>query len=585
MTDGCTGQLASGAVGLGDSVGVLGTTLVLKAVAPDRVDTADGTVYSHHSPTARGGRAAPPTSAVACSPAAAGTSWHGSTRRPRRAARPASSATRSPHRGTLPVADRRWPPAGAASPATRWRRTARLLEGVAFVERLGLETLARLGAPTRHHVLAGGGSRSDAWNRVRAGVLAPVLAGGPVTVAPRASSAVGATLLAALALDPATDLPAVATRLLPAARRVEPADWETDALAASYDASWDCFPTPTTHDPTPPKGPPAMADQTTPTSPADELPEGVRQLLARSNRLGSDPAVTNYGGGNTSAKVTVTNPASGDPVELLYVKGSGGDLGTLKAGGLAVLERDRLVALDRVYRGVEHEDEMVGLFSFCSFGPGGAAPSIDTPMHGLVDHDHVDHLHPDSVIALACAADGEKLVEEIWAARWRGCRGSDPGGSWARRCASCPRATASSAPSSAGTASPRGGRRATRSSSARCASSARRRPTSTSARSLSRSGRWTRPGRRSRRRPAVSGRPRSSAPARRRRPRLGRRRPLHRQRGRPRLPRPREVPRPGPLGTSCPDHFCAPRCVRCCSTPPPTPPSRRSSPGWPSWRR
>ncbi|GAA1904264.1 bifunctional rhamnulose-1-phosphate aldolase/short-chain dehydrogenase [Lapillicoccus jejuensis] len=157
-----------------------------------------------------------------------------------------------------------------------------------------------------------------------------------------------------------------------------------------------------------------MADQTTTTSPADELPQGVRDLLARSNRLGSDPAVTNYGGGNTSAKVTVTNPASGDPVELLYVKGSGGDLGTLKAGGLAVLERDRLVALDRVYRGVEHEDEMVGLFSFCSFGPGGAAPSIDTPMHGLVDHDHVDHLHPDSVIALACAADGEKLVEEIW---------------------------------------------------------------------------------------------------------------------------------------------------------------------------
>ncbi|AKU14709.1 bifunctional rhamnulose-1-phosphate aldolase/short-chain dehydrogenase [Luteipulveratus mongoliensis] len=145
-----------------------------------------------------------------------------------------------------------------------------------------------------------------------------------------------------------------------------------------------------------------------------DVPQGVRDLLARSNRLGSDPTVTNYGGGNTSAKVTVTSPASGEPVELLYVKGSGGDLGTLKAAGLAVLERGRLVELDRVYRGVEHEDEMVDLFAFCSHGPGGAAPSIDTPMHGLVDHAHVDHLHPDAVIALACAADGEKLVKEIW---------------------------------------------------------------------------------------------------------------------------------------------------------------------------
>ena len=111
------------------------------------------------------------------------------------------------------------------------------------------------------------------------------------------------------------------------------------------------------------------------------LPEEVRALLDRSNRLGSDPAVTNYGGGNTSAKVTVTSPASGEPVELLYVKGSGGDLGTLTADGLAVLERDRLVGLDKVYRGVEHEDEMVGLFAYCGHGSGGAAPSIDTPMH------------------------------------------------------------------------------------------------------------------------------------------------------------------------------------------------------------
>ena len=147
---------------------------------------------------------------------------------------------------------------------------------------------------------------------------------------------------------------------------------------------------------------------------ADPLPDEVAALLARSNRLGSDPTVTNYGGGNTSVKVTVPSPASGDPVELLYVKGSGGDLGTLTAAGFAVLERDRLVALDRVYRGVEHEDEMVGLFAYCGHGAGGAAPSIDTPMHGLVDQAHVDHLHPDSVIALACAADGPALVEKIW---------------------------------------------------------------------------------------------------------------------------------------------------------------------------
>lgn len=140
----------------------------------------------------------------------------------------------------------------------------------------------------------------------------------------------------------------------------------------------------------------------------------VAELIGRSNRLGSDPTVTNYGGGNTSAKVRRPNPATGGESEVLYVKGSGGDLGTLTAAGLAELERDRLVGLDGVYRGVAHEDEMVGLFPYCSFGTGGATPSIDTPMHALVDLPHVDHLHPDSVIALACAADGEKLVQQIW---------------------------------------------------------------------------------------------------------------------------------------------------------------------------
>ncbi|MGI8414918.1 MAG: class II aldolase/adducin family protein, partial [Nakamurella sp.] len=144
------------------------------------------------------------------------------------------------------------------------------------------------------------------------------------------------------------------------------------------------------------------------------LPPGAAELIARSNRLGSDPTITNYGGGNTSVKVTQLNPATGAEMEVLYVKGSGGDLGTLTAPGLAVIERDRLLGLDQVYRGVAHEDEMVGLFPFCSFGAGGATPSIDTPMHGLVDLPHVDHLHPDAVIALACAADGEKLVQRIW---------------------------------------------------------------------------------------------------------------------------------------------------------------------------
>ena len=145
-----------------------------------------------------------------------------------------------------------------------------------------------------------------------------------------------------------------------------------------------------------------------------DLPEGVQELLARSHRYGSDPTVTNYGGGNTSVKVTVTSPATGQDVELVYVKGSGGDLGTLRPEGLAVLRREPFLALDAVYRGVEHEDEMVGLFPHAAFGTGGATPSIDTPMHGLVDCPHVDHLHPDSVTALACAADGPALVAELW---------------------------------------------------------------------------------------------------------------------------------------------------------------------------
>ncbi|GAA2934974.1 bifunctional rhamnulose-1-phosphate aldolase/short-chain dehydrogenase [Microbacterium luteolum] len=137
-------------------------------------------------------------------------------------------------------------------------------------------------------------------------------------------------------------------------------------------------------------------------------------LLARSNRLGADPKNTNYAGGNTSAKGAATDPVTGQPVELMWVKGSGGDLGTLKEAGLAVLRLDRLRALTDVYPGLEREDEMVAAFDYCLHGKGGAAPSIDTAMHGLVDAAHVDHLHPDSGIAIATAADGEALTSAIF---------------------------------------------------------------------------------------------------------------------------------------------------------------------------
>ena len=140
-------------------------------------------------------------------------------------------------------------------------------------------------------------------------------------------------------------------------------------------------------------------------------------LIARSNRLGADPKNTNYAGGNTSAKGTEIDPVTGQPVELLWVKGSGGDLGTLTEAGLAVLRLDRVRALVDVYPGVEREDEMVAAFDYCLHGKGGAAPSIDTAMHGLVDAPHVDHLHPDSGIAIATAADGEELTTTIFGDR------------------------------------------------------------------------------------------------------------------------------------------------------------------------
>lgn len=150
---------------------------------------------------------------------------------------------------------------------------------------------------------------------------------------------------------------------------------------------------------------PEMTNATNPTAAA---------LIARSNRLGADPKNTNYPGGNTSAKGTEIDPVTGEPVELLWVKGSGGDLGTLKPEGLAVLRLDRMRALVNVYPSVDREDEMVAAFDYCLHGKGGAAPSIDTAMHGLVDAAHVDHLHPDAGIAIATAADGEALTQQIF---------------------------------------------------------------------------------------------------------------------------------------------------------------------------
>jgi len=140
----------------------------------------------------------------------------------------------------------------------------------------------------------------------------------------------------------------------------------------------------------------------------------VAELIRRSNRLGSDRRNTNYGGGNTSAKAVVEDPASGDDVELMWVKGSGGDLATLSADGLSALVVERLRGLKEMYSGEEQEDELHELLDLCRFGQGGASPSIDTSMHGLLRAAHVDHLHPDAVIALAAAADGEELTKQCF---------------------------------------------------------------------------------------------------------------------------------------------------------------------------
>jgi rhamnulose-1-phosphate aldolase/alcohol dehydrogenase len=148
-----------------------------------------------------------------------------------------------------------------------------------------------------------------------------------------------------------------------------------------------------------------------------EMTSDVQALLDRSHRLGADRRNTNFAGGNTSCKACGTDPVSGEQVELLWVKGSGGDLGTLTESGLSVLRLDRLRGLTSVYQGPETEDDMVPAFDFCLHGRGGAAPSIDTPSHALVNAAHVDHLHPDAGIALATAAEGERLTRECFGGR------------------------------------------------------------------------------------------------------------------------------------------------------------------------
>ncbi len=137
-------------------------------------------------------------------------------------------------------------------------------------------------------------------------------------------------------------------------------------------------------------------------------------LLYRSNLLGSDLRITNFGGGNTSAKVMTKDPLTGQLVEVLWVKGSGGDIGSMKLDGFSTLYMDKLNSLKGIYRGLAHEDEMVGLFNHCTFNLNPRATSIDTALHGFVPHKHVDHVHADAVIAIAAAANSESLTHEIY---------------------------------------------------------------------------------------------------------------------------------------------------------------------------
>jgi rhamnulose-1-phosphate aldolase/alcohol dehydrogenase len=140
----------------------------------------------------------------------------------------------------------------------------------------------------------------------------------------------------------------------------------------------------------------------------------VALLIYRSNLLGADLRLTNYGGGNTSCKAMAKNPLTGETTEVMWVKGSGGDIGTLKKSGLAALYVDRLRSLKNVYRGLAYEDEMVELFNHCIYDLASKAPSIDTALHGFLPFKHIDHLHPDAAIAIAAAKDGKKITQELF---------------------------------------------------------------------------------------------------------------------------------------------------------------------------
>lgn len=153
---------------------------------------------------------------------------------------------------------------------------------------------------------------------------------------------------------------------------------------------------------------------------SDQTAKGLGEaelLLYRSHLLGRDLTITNFGGGNTSAKIIQTDPLSSEPVEVLWVKGSGGDLGSMKIDGFATLYQHRLLALESKYRGSEYEDEMVGYLPYCTFNLNPRAASIDTPLHALLPFNHVDHVHPDAIIAIAAARNGEAVCKEIWGGR------------------------------------------------------------------------------------------------------------------------------------------------------------------------
>ncbi len=148
---------------------------------------------------------------------------------------------------------------------------------------------------------------------------------------------------------------------------------------------------------------------------ADDLGDDqVALFLYRSNILGADLRITNYGGGNTSCKTIEKDPLTNQEVEVMWIKGSGGDIGTLTKSGIAGLYTERLRNLKNVYGGLEDEDRMVGLFDHCIYDLDSKAPSIDTPLHGLLPFKHIDHLHPDALIAIAAAKDDEKVTKEIW---------------------------------------------------------------------------------------------------------------------------------------------------------------------------